>query len=289
VSSTSRRFQSPSQKSPGVRVLDAFGREVAQAELQPKASTSKRTSGIRIVDAMGREVSGEVVTADAEGSRRGSESSERLPSPLSHGEAVVHIRQGLADLAEGLDAMDRSSADARVEHGKAQELRQASEAAREARTRLTQAISSTDMNLQGKVGPLRMSMKKNVLLMSLGVDRHWSNSWVFWVVLAGQLLLISIMYRFTIMRARDFFLTTYYDPFYADLHLYTSRPNTLRLSMDSFFRPSWYSIPDTFHREGWKASSRQIWDNLSVIVWDWQQLLWETLGDGTTSSTWPPT
>ncbi|GLB37275.1 hypothetical protein LshimejAT787_0403260 [Lyophyllum shimeji] len=279
----SKRLQSPSRKSPGVRVLDAFGREVVQDEVQAKPSARKPTSGVRIVDAMGREISSEVDRSDIEISRDGSENM------LNHGEAVAQIRQGLSELVEGLDAMDRSIADSQVEHAHAQELKNASETARTARTQLAHAISSNEMDIRDKVRPLRMSMKKHGLLMSLGGDRRWPNSWAFWAVLAGQLLLISVMYRLTATRARDLFLTTYYDPFYPDLHLYTSRPDTLRLSMDAASGPSWFSIPDTFQREGWKASSRQIWHNLSVIIWDWQQLLWEAFGDQTTSTTWPPT
>ncbi|KAF8070317.1 hypothetical protein FPV67DRAFT_1012205 [Lyophyllum atratum] len=278
----SRRLQSPSRKSPGIRILDAFGREVVKDESQPRPSSPKSKGGIRIVDAMGREVGAS--------DERSLDVTDNPEEPLMHAEAVVRVRQRVADLAEDLDAMARTNEDAWIDFARLQELRKVSEVARAARMEIGQAISSNDADLQSKLGPLRRSMRKSGLFMSSAADRRWPSSWVFWAAVVGQLLLICIMYRLTITRARDLFLTTYYDPFYPGLHLYTSRPDPLRLSMHSSSGASWFSIPHTLHREGWKASSRKIWENFSIVVWDCQQLLWKTLGDGATeSSSWPPT
>jgi serine/arginine repetitive matrix protein 2 len=142
----------------------------------------------------------------------------------------------------------------------------------------------------------------------VAVDRRLSglqmSPWMFWGALTLQLLFIVIMYRYVIasfllqksdhvcsvsvMQARDAFLTTYYDPFYPDLHLYTFKP--IQHSMLSSGTP-WLSIPDTLRREGWKASTGQIWDNLSIIVGEWQGQLWETWGNDNVQSNvvWPPT
>jgi serine/arginine repetitive matrix protein 2 len=91
-------------------------------------------------------------------------------------------------------------------------------------------------------------------------------------------------------RARHLFLTTYYDPFYAELHLYTSRPDTLRRDMFSLSRTPWLSLLDTLRHEGWKTSAGQLLDNISIIVGDWQREFWENWGtDGHRIAGWPPT
>lgn len=92
------------------------------------------------------------------------------------------------------------------------------------------------------------------------------------------------------MRARNTFLTTYYDPFYPDLHLYVSKPDTRHPMLSSSGTP-WLSIPDTLRHEGWKASTEQIWDNVSIMISDWQRLIWEAWGDDGIGSNvaWPPT
>lgn len=143
------------------------------------------------------------------------------------------------------------------------------------------------------------------------VDRRISmlqtGPWMFWGVLFLQFLLVLIMYRYvtltslqypeadqfssaSLSRARQLFLTTYYDPFYADLHLYTLQPDTLRLSISSP-DTSWTSIPHTLRHEGWKASLEQIWVNLSMTIGDWQKVLWESYGTSAVpqSAAWPPT
>jgi hypothetical protein len=93
------------------------------------------------------------------------------------------------------------------------------------------------------------------------------------------------------VRARELFLTTYYDPFYAELHLYTSRPDTLRRDMFSLSRTPWLSLLDTLLQDGWKASARQLGDNIAIIVGDCQRQLWETWGTDVSQrpSGWPPT
>jgi serine/arginine repetitive matrix protein 2 len=97
--------------------------------------------------------------------------------------------------------------------------------------------------------------------------------------------------RISMARARNIFLSTYYDPFYAELHLYTSRPDTLRRDMFSMSRTPWLSLLNTLRHEGWRTSAEQLRDNIVIIAEDWQREFWGILGtDGSQQiGGWPPT
>lgn len=105
--STPVSTRSPPRKPPSIRVLDAFGREEKTAEAEKDVivinvnNTPRSKSGVRIVDAMGRAVEG-----DTEVLEGASEVQEVVP-PLKHSEALMRVRQGLSDLVQGLDDMDR--------------------------------------------------------------------------------------------------------------------------------------------------------------------------------------
>ena len=97
------------RKSPSMRLVDAFGRERKSEDAgdngkkeRPKSSsvpnTPRNKSAVRIVDAMGREVQN-VPQPDNASEMEGF-------SSLKHNDALVHVRQGLAGLAQGLDHMD---------------------------------------------------------------------------------------------------------------------------------------------------------------------------------------
>jgi hypothetical protein len=106
--------------------------------------------------------------------------------------------------------------------------------------------------------------------------------------------LSNYLHSISTIRARDLFLTTYYDPFYPDLHLYTTKPDTLHHSISSSLsRTSWsiISILDILRRDGWKALAEAMWNNLVVIVSDWQKHAWETWGADVIqeNAPWPPT
>jgi hypothetical protein len=98
--------KSPPRKSPSIRVLDAFGREQGVENKSnkdvPKVPNLRNKSGIRILDAMGRNVDNSI-----EQSTELSEMDENGSPPLKHSEALVRVRQGLSNLAQGLDEMDR--------------------------------------------------------------------------------------------------------------------------------------------------------------------------------------
>jgi serine/arginine repetitive matrix protein 2 len=97
------------RKSPGIRVVDAFGREQVSNErddsemgrLSPSASAKKPRSNhaVRIVDAMGREVK--------EAPEPSPESKSDDDPQLSRNEALTRLKQGILDLADGLSDADR--------------------------------------------------------------------------------------------------------------------------------------------------------------------------------------
>lgn len=94
--------RSPPRKSPSIRVLDAFGREqVAEDKSSQVLNTPRNKSGIRVVDAMGRDIEDSVEQSTL------SEADAKDSPPLKHSEALVRVRQGLSDLAQGLDEMNR--------------------------------------------------------------------------------------------------------------------------------------------------------------------------------------
>jgi hypothetical protein len=138
------------------------------------------------------------------------------------------------------------------------------------------------------------------------------NGWFFCSIVALQILLVIVMYRWefsllqerhpsnhprcsiSISRAKDIFLTTYYDPFYPDLHLYTVKPDTHHDSTSfSASRTPWtfLSMLDTIQREGWRIAAAEIWGKLVVVVSGWQRQAWEAWGadDPVQSMSWPPT
>lgn len=84
------------RKSPGIRVLDAFGREqIEPVKSEPATPNTPRSkSTIRIVDAMGREVEEAVDNTN--------EVNIEEP-PVSHNEALRRVRQSISELANEVD------------------------------------------------------------------------------------------------------------------------------------------------------------------------------------------
>jgi serine/arginine repetitive matrix protein 2 len=105
VSPRSRSSNTP-RKLPSIRVLDAFGREQLSedASLDGSSKVSSRTrrrTSVRVLDAMGRDVKGDEVSPEK------LDEPDRHIAPLNHAEVFTSVRQGLTDLAQGLDDMDR--------------------------------------------------------------------------------------------------------------------------------------------------------------------------------------
>ncbi|KAG6886267.1 hypothetical protein C0993_006677 [Termitomyces sp. T159_Od127] len=272
ISPMSRRTKTQTQA--GIRVLDAFGRELVKDEVE-KAENNTLKNGIRVVDALGREVDNDqssqlTINGDV----------SELSTPLNHDEALLKVRQGLSDLFNELDEMDKlEQNDQESDLTRLEKLRQTSAEARLARARISAAISTNTEDIKRMLKPLRANMKESKpSFYSIG-GRRWQVFWIICLVLIIQLSLVAAMYRISATRARELFLTTYYDPFYPDLHLYITKSDTSQFSMHSLTRASWFTLPHTFYFEGWKASALQIWHNLSIIVWNWQQLLWDKIID----------
>lgn len=97
------------KRSPSVRVVDAFGNEQKNPVRKrdtpsPTPSTPRTRSGIRIVNALGEEVKEEPVPT--------SETIEEIPveqsqmTQLTRVEALQRVRQGIQELAEGIESLD---------------------------------------------------------------------------------------------------------------------------------------------------------------------------------------
>ncbi|KAG6866629.1 hypothetical protein C0991_000739 [Blastosporella zonata] len=262
ISPASRR--AASQKSPGIRVLDAFGREVKKDGAKPKAAnTPKSKSGIRVLDAMGREIESveepsQMSTGDVSG-----------PSvPLKHDEALMRVRQGLADLADGLDEMDKLERDNQVDYSRLRELQEASTVARTARVQVSAAIASNTADISRKLEPLRASMKNSRFFSSSTTNRR-QTSWMFFSVLVLQLIIFFVLYRIVSTLAQELFITTYYSPFYPDLYLYPSRPDTIHRSMNETLGASWiHQIVEALRTRPSASYGEDIPLNPTAIV-DW--------------------
>lgn len=87
--------RTPSRKS-GIRILDAFGMEIPQDDREVAkggVTPAPRSKGsIRVVDAMGRFM---------------DDGQPESAVSLKHDEALSRVRQGLSELAEGLEDLDR--------------------------------------------------------------------------------------------------------------------------------------------------------------------------------------
>ncbi|KAG6820520.1 hypothetical protein H0H93_015993 [Arthromyces matolae] len=222
------------QKRPGIRVLDAFGRELVKDEA---GETSPNESDIHVVDAMRCEVGNGKPSISFE-----DDVSQPL-APVTREEALLRVRQGLADLVSDLDDMDKSEQDD-YDSSRLRELQAVSTAARLARAQVSAAISNTE----------KISQK---IKTSLPTVPRWQTRQLIYLFLIIQLCLVIVMYRISAAQARHLFLTTYYNPYFPDLHLYISNPDTLRLSIDDFSDTAWFTFPDTLDFRSWLSTSHR--------------------------------
>ena len=126
-------------------------------------------------------------------------------------------------------------------------------------------------------------------------------SWIY--VLCAQMILLFVIYRYDALgnlplscyslvlwiyslstaHAKHYFLTTYYDPYYSELHLYTIMPEYPRHTT---------SIADAFWRDGLRGSAIQGLDNVITVICHWHNSLlrlWGVEQIATTMDAWPPT
>ncbi|EPQ57166.1 hypothetical protein GLOTRDRAFT_115203 [Gloeophyllum trabeum ATCC 11539] len=290
------------RKGPSIRVLDAFGREAPndevaikqedddeEVQVKEEATTSQRNrSSIRIVDAMGREILEEVESSADVSTLNGD-------SPLSQGQALARVRETIAELREGFIEAERSQNSLGIHDSRAEELQRVSRSARDARDKIfrsLQMVRSSDPELRSRLGPLKESMRNNRLLSGVLEDGRWRlpSPWTIACFITLQIVLIFIMYKVSVLRARRIFLTTYYDPFYPDLHLHLIKRDTLHhVSITTPTSWSIFSIPDGVQRVGWRGAFSEMWGNMTLGVTNLQQHVWRVWGAEDQPLSWPPT
>jgi len=89
--------RSPRRPKANIRVLDAFGRKETPSSSPKKDSIASR-NGIRVLDAMGR---------DIEEGQSELDTMEESTTPLSRDELLTRLRQGLNELVENIDVVEK--------------------------------------------------------------------------------------------------------------------------------------------------------------------------------------
>ncbi|KAK1229189.1 hypothetical protein PQX77_007761 [Marasmius sp. AFHP31] len=278
---------SPKPKSPGrkINILDEYGREMRDGEegVKPKSRNKKKErqtstpkSSVRIVDAMGREIDD---TQSEEPTVDGNNSGEHM----NRAEALSLLRDGLHDLQRGFDDL-KSSPDRSFTQLRIEELKAESRHARNMRQRIQQRALPAE-EVKDNFAALRESMRRSRILTPAPIRSSFSSwmrsPWLYWLFLA-QFFLIFVMYRMSVSHAQHYFLTTYYDPYYPDLHLYHSTPE---------YPTQAKSLTELFWREGLRASALQVLDNVLITLSRWHNSAWRVWGadDIQLATAWPPT
>ena len=100
------------------------------------------------------------------------------------------------------------------------------------------------------------------------------------------------MRRLSTIRAKQIFLTTYYDAFSPDLFSHLSKTQAVQHAIPptSSPTPSPFSITDALTRDGWKAVLAEACARTTVIIAEWQNHIWDAWDQhpGRTHA-WPPT
>ncbi|KAJ7251800.1 hypothetical protein B0H12DRAFT_1118928 [Mycena haematopus] len=261
------------RRSPSIRVVDAFGRPESKLAKTPK---NRNKNPVRIVDAMGREVETPEQTIKAE-----------VPDdvPMNHNEALRVVREGVAALAQKLDEFDTSNDFVLSDEDRLRDLDNASRAARAAREDLKQTYE-TDRTTQ-----LRASMrrsKSNSQMLAVDSRSPSPRIWVWTFIILSQALFIFLIYQLQKRSAKELFLTTYYDPFYPDLHLYGIKYDYLTFRRTS---PTMTSLSNTWRQEGFRAFWAHLVDMLVLLFADWRADTWRRWGGDNVQQSiqWPPT
>ncbi|KAF8904385.1 hypothetical protein CPB84DRAFT_665725 [Gymnopilus junonius] len=254
--------RSPSKsKGPGIRILNAFGKEEESSEIQ---DDYRSRSVLRVVDAMGREV--EDRHTKSENDVRPEELDSRK---LTRGELLSNIRRGLDDLVGEFDDIESDEEDS-ITKARIQELHTLSKEARMARERIqSQNLGAERIKL---LRPLPSG------------DGSLRSRWPFYVMMTlVQFLLLVFVYRLAINLTKRHFLNTYYDPFNPDVHLYLFNSDSSRPFTDSDFSGSWYYL--VIRYLGGKS-----WHGLLHFAKDIPSYFWNLWDDESVSgSVWLPT
>ncbi|KAI9463728.1 hypothetical protein BJY52DRAFT_1221670 [Lactarius psammicola] len=180
-----------------------------------------RNTSVRILDAMGHE----------------------LEEPSKHNDE--RMKRAVADLREGFNNVD-TSGNGSLDDPRLGELYDLSKAAQDMRSKIASSLQQAQTaQIRHRYGPLTESMRKSrflpnflpescnilgplVILGYLFASIHR----LLGYVPVSQLDCISKIY------ARHQFLTTYFDPFYANLHLHPTKPEFIYDTNPIFISPS---------------------------------------------------
>lgn len=178
------------RKSPGIRVVDAWGREqlppphISDGE-EESSPSSKRKSTVRIVDAMGREVIPElqpVPKLEVQASLEPEPQPDREPQDqsfsttadmtmegLTPAEVMARIRAGLSELARDINDADRSNDEILAEVSNVEQLDEISRTARSIRSKLSEALKmakQADQQLELKFGSIGQNRSRHAMLVN---------------------------------------------------------------------------------------------------------------------------
>jgi len=204
------------KRSPGVRVVDAYGNEQKRHPRQespsPTLSAPRSKNGIRIVDALGREMKGERIEDIQENGL-----AENIP--MTRVEALQRVRQGIQELAEGIESLDWfvlivsieyhysyfcSPSQSRDDALRIQELDKTSRALKQSREQLTHDMQKAEKQLRREVRrKVRVQMFSRILSdpciqVRAGNILNRNGFFLLCVVLA-QIFLAFMMYRYDLV------------------------------------------------------------------------------------------
>ena len=206
------------------------------------------------------------------------------------------------------------------------ELYDLSKAAREMRSQLASSLQQAQ--IEHKYGSLKESMRKSRFLVGYvmtfrcqltkyilySITSCRSKGWCFgiigcsgpfvssnlsfsWLCIGAQVQPVRMMVKADFRRgsmsrlhARRHFLTTYFDPFYADLYIHPNKPEyNYDTNLFAFFRRR-SSEPSYAVRLGIEGPIDQIQRSITDAVAQVQRFMWESWGTGDDRiKAWPPT
>jgi len=211
--------------------------------------------------------------------------------PMSRKESITRLREAIHQMVEDFGESDDSRVVSREDNKRLDELYRKSQAAQNARRDLAETLKKrqSDSNIQAK----DWLPRKGKFVQGRGrfaVD--FLNTWILWTFVVLQILLLIYMYRLSTIRAKQIFLTTYYDAFTPDLFTHISKTHQIRHAIPPASSPSAtpFSITDALTRDGWKGVLHEAWTRGTLLVVEWRNHIWDTWGQhpGRTA-TWPPT
>ncbi|KAI0674762.1 hypothetical protein C8Q78DRAFT_499145 [Trametes maxima] len=285
------------QRSPSIRVLDAYGREQVETESAPPAvheaapqgvdpptdgravtpptphrearvatvATPRSQSVVRMVDAMGREIEEPVPEEDSFAN-----------PPLSRSEALYRMRETLSSMAQEMSDADRPSDKAVFDARSYASLEERCKAAQVARSKISKSLQmaqSAEVELKSRYAPLREKMKPSALLPD---PRRFGWRLVVAFILLQAIILV-VLYRYSLVQARKIFLTTYYDPFYPELYRYLVKPDTTLHTIPQC--PSWsiFTVFSSLQRAGLRGVGEDAWTSVKCAVSSYIQTFWVDL------------